>query len=116
MSARLLVFAAALVVAGPVLAITPDEAKQKIEKAYGVQVLKVAPTEIDGRPAFAVRAMEKDTRTNGGFGVTTLIVDAESGQLVPAFRHQPSGYTLPETVSGDPHEVNVPEHGFKTWR
>jgi hypothetical protein len=116
MSARLLALAAALLLAGTAHAVTPDEVKQKIEKAYAVQVLKVEPTQIEDRAAFAVRVMSKDTRTNGGFGVSTLTVDAESGQLIPAFRHQASGYTLPETVSGDPHQINVPEHGFKTWR
>jgi hypothetical protein len=116
MSARLLAFAAALLLAGTAHAVTPDEVKQKIEKAHPVQVLKVEPTDVDGRAAFSVRVMSKDTRTNGGFGVSTLTVDAETGQLIPAFRHQASGYTLPETVSGDPREINVPEQGFKTWR
>jgi hypothetical protein len=96
--------------------VTPDEVKQRLEKAYPVQVLKVEPTQIDGKPGFAVRVMSNDTSGNGGFGVSTLTVDAETGQLVPAFRHQTSGYILPETVSGDPRQVNVPEHGFKTWR
>jgi hypothetical protein len=96
--------------------VTPDEVKQRLEKAYPVQVLKVTPAEIDGKQAFVVHVMSKDTRGNGGFGVSTLTVDAETGQLLPAFRHETSGYTLPDTVSGDPREVNVPEHGFKTWR
>ena len=109
--------AVAVAIAGTAQAgVTPDEVKQRLEKAYPVQVLKVEPTEIDGRPGFAVRVMSKDTSGNGGFGVSTLTVDAESGKLVPAFRHETSGYTLPQTVSGDPHQVNIPEHGFKTWR
>jgi hypothetical protein len=116
MNALLLVLAGALLVAGAAQAMSADEVKQRLEKAYPVQVLKVEPTDIDGRPGFAVRVMNKDTRGNGGFGVTTLMVDGDSGQLVPAFRHQTSGYTVPETVSGDPREVNVPEQGFKTWR
>jgi hypothetical protein len=116
---RIAILAAVLALAGVSAAqagVTPDEVKQLLEKAYPVQVLKVAPTEVDGKPGFAVRVMSNDTSGNGGFGVSTLTVDAETGQLVPAFRHQTSGYTLPETVSGDPRQVNVPEDGSKTWR
>jgi hypothetical protein len=94
---------------------TPETVKQRIEKAYPVQVLRVDPTEVDGRPALAVRVMNKASGQNGGFGVTTLVVDAETGELVPAFRHRVSGYTLPDQVSGDPRQVNVPERG-STWR
>ena len=97
-------------------AMQPDEIKKQLEGAYPVQVLRVEPADIDGKPAFAVRVMNKAAGQNGAFGVTTLAVDAETGKLLPAFRHKASGYALPDAVEGDPRQVNVPEQGFKTWR
>jgi hypothetical protein len=107
---------AALVAAGPALAdMTPDAVKQQVEKTYPVQVLRVEPTEIDGKTAYAVRVMKTSAAENGGFAVTTLIIDSASGQLVPAFRHRVSGYSMPDAIVGDPRQVNVPEKG-STWR
>lgn len=100
--------------AGAAAAASPDEVKQKIEKEYGVQVLKVTPADMDGKKVYDVRVMRKNGG-NGAFGVTSLAVDAESGKLVPVFRHKASGYELPDQVEGDPHQVLVPSRG-STWR
>ena len=114
-------FAAALVasslVAGAALAAaTPDDIKKRLESAYPVQVLRVEPSDVDGRPAFLVRVMNKSAGGNDAFGVTTLAVDRESGELIPAFRHRQSGYALPDDAGREPKETNVPEHGATTWR
>ena len=109
-----LLAAALLLVAGTAQAASPDEVKKKIEGAYRVQVLKVEPAMIDGKKAWSVRVMRKDT-ANGAFGVSTLAVDAETGDLIPAFRHRASGYSTPAAVEGDPRQVNVPSAG-STWR
>lgn len=109
--------AAALLIsfaAGAALAASPEEVKQKIEKEYGVEVLKVTPGELDGRKVYEVRVMRKDGG-DGAFGVATVAVDAESGQLVPAFRHKSSGYALPDQIAGDPRQIFVPSRG-STWR
>jgi hypothetical protein len=105
-----------LLVSAAQAGVTADEVKKRLEQAYPVQVLKVAPADVDGRAAFAARVMSKDTRTNGSFAVWTLMVDGDTGELLPAFRHHASGYDIPDTVTGDPHEINVPEQGAKTWR
>jgi hypothetical protein len=39
---------------------------------------------------------------NGAFEVSTLIVDAATGDLVPQFAHRPSGYDLPPAADRSP--------------
>lgn len=109
-AAAFLVFFAA----GAACAASPEEVKQRIEKEYGVEVLKVTPADLDGKKVYDIRVMRKDGG-NGAFGVSTIAVDAESGKLVPAFRHKPSGYALPDQVAGDPRQIFVPSRG-STWR
>jgi len=79
-------------------------------------VLRVEPGEIDGKPVFLARVMKKTLGGNDAFGVATLAVDGETGRLIPAFRHQASGYTLPDSQVEEPKEINVPENGMTTWR
>jgi len=105
---------AILLAAGAAQAASPEEVKQSLEKTYPVRVLKVAPADLDGKKVYDVRVMRTDT-ANGGLGVTTLMVDAETGKLVPAFRHKASGYTLPDVVEGDPRQIFVPSQGA-TWK
>jgi ribosomal protein L23 len=111
---RVLATIAVLLAAGAASAATPEEVKQQIEKRYPVQVLKVTPADLDGKKIYDVRVMRKNGG-NGAFGVTSLAVDAESGQLVPAFRHKTSGYTIPDAVEGEPRQIFVPSQG-STWR
>lgn len=72
-------------------AMSADEIKSRIEKEYGVRVLKVVPVEENGRMSFAVTVMNPGGDYNSAFMVTTLEVDAKTGELVPQFRHQASG-------------------------
>jgi hypothetical protein len=111
---RILASAVLLLAAGAASAASPEEVKQMIEKQYGVEVLKVTPADLDGRKVYDLRVMRKNGG-NGAFGVTTLAVDAETGQLVPAFRHKASGYSVPDAVEGDPRQIFVPSKG-STWR
>jgi Peptidase propeptide and YPEB domain len=112
---RTLALALALLAAGAAQAASPDEVKQQIEKAYGVQVLQVTPADLDGKKVYDVRVMRKADGGNGAFAVTTLAVDAETGKLVPAFRHKASGYTMPDSIEGDPRQIFVPKSGA-TWK
>lgn len=67
----------------------------QIEEAYPVKVLRVTPGEIENRQVWMVTVMNEGGTSNAAFQVTTLAVDRESGELVPAFRHHESGYSLP---------------------
>ena len=72
-----------------------EQVTAQIEEAYAVKVLRVEPAEIDSRPVWMVTVMNDGGTSNAAFQVTTLAVDRESGELVPAFRHLESGYSLP---------------------
>jgi hypothetical protein len=53
---------------------------------------------------------------SAAFGVWTLAADRATGALVPVFNHsQANGYTIPDTLGGEPRQVNVPPTG-PTWR
>lgn len=91
------VFAAAL--AGPLAGqaglalaqVSQDQAAAGIAEEYGVEVLRVRPGEIDGKPVWLITVMQPGGTYNTAFQVTTLAVDQASGDLVPAFRQGPSG-------------------------
>jgi len=85
-----------LLAAGAALAQMPaDKIAAAVAQRYGVNVLKVTPTTLGERDAYAVLVMNPGGNDNGAFAVSTLVVDAASGELVPQFAHGPSGYTLP---------------------
>ncbi len=72
-------------------AMSEDQVRTAIERDYGVQVLRVSPGMADGRNVFMVTVMNPAGDFNEAFQVNTLVVDAETGRLVPQFRHLPSG-------------------------
>lgn len=73
--------------------VSADKAAQDVARTYGVEVLRVRPGEIEGRAVWFVTVMNSGGNFNEAFEVTTLAVDRSSGELVPAFRHGPSGST-----------------------
>jgi hypothetical protein len=70
--------------------LSADEVKKKVEKDFGVQVLKIAPETDAGQPAFAVTTMNP-AGAQVPFQVNTIVVDAKTGALVSQFRHLTSG-------------------------
>ncbi|MCC6469063.1 MAG: hypothetical protein IT563_12150 [Alphaproteobacteria bacterium] len=97
-------------------AVTPDEVSKKLSQQFGVQVLRVLPTTIDGRQAFVATVMNPAGNSNEAFRIDHLAVDAETGALLPGFRHGNSGYVLPGEPPMDAgRNVNVPADGH-TWR
>lgn len=98
--------AVALLLAGSGLAaaerLSADEVSADITKRYHVTVLRVTPTKVEDRAAYAVVVMNPAGDDNGAFKVTTLIADAETGELVSQFAHRPSGYDLPLPADRSP--------------
>ncbi len=74
--------------------LSPDELKQQIEQTYPVQVLRIRAIKADGKAAYAVTVMIRGGDFNDAFQVNTFIVDADTGALIPVFRHLASGYVL----------------------
>ncbi len=109
---------AALLGPGPVLAqVSEQQAAAKIAETYDVRVLRVREGEIGGTAVWLVTVMKGGGARNDAYQVTTLAVDRETGDLVPAFRHQPSGYDLPGALPrGDKAGLRPDAHRGRTWR
>lgn len=76
-----------------------NQLRAGLEQMYDVQVLKMRPSIVAGRPAFLVTVMRSGGDFNDSFRVSTLAVDAATGKLVPGFRHHPSGLTANQSPS-----------------
>lgn len=82
--------------------LTAAAAAQQVEETYGVEVLRVREMRgEDGRLAYAITVMEPGGDTNNAFQVTTLLIDARTGELVPQYRQTPTG----QVISGAPSHV-----------
>jgi hypothetical protein len=81
--------------------VTSEEAAAKVAEQYAVQVLRVRAAVVDAIPVWLVTVMNPGGDRNDAFQVTTLAVDQESGNLIPAFRHGSSGYELPAAPDRD---------------
>lgn len=100
--AVLLVVSALPCVAGAAERLSADTVSTRIAERYHVTVLRATPTTIGDRPAYRVVVMNPGGDDNGAFKVTTLVVDAESGMLVPQFMHRAAGYDLPSPSDRSP--------------
>ena len=98
-------------------AVSESQAAESVAASYDVEVLRVRAGEVDGRPVWLVTVMNKGGDFNEAFQVTTLAVDQESGELVPAFQHGASGYSLPSGNSSRPgSEINPLQQRHGIWR
>jgi hypothetical protein len=86
--------------------LSAEKVSTDIAKRYQVTVLRVTPTKVDDRAAYAVVVMNPGGDDNGAFGVTTLMADAETGELVSQFAHRPAGYDLPSPADRSPPADN----------
>ncbi len=100
-----------------VAAMSADQAGAKMAAAYGVKILRVRPGKADGRRVFLVTMMNPGGDFNGAFQVSTIVVDAETGKLVPGFRHRASGHDANQAPSFEPNRQfpGTLRQGF-TWR
>ena len=92
--------AVACLMAPPALALTPEEVGRQVAERWGVELLRVRPASVEGQDALAVTVMKSGGSFNGALGVATLLVDPDTGELLPCFQHGASGYTLPATLPG----------------
>ncbi len=72
-------------------AMSEPQIRAAVTKAYGVRVLKIRRGEAGGKAVFLVTVMNAGGAFNEAFRVTVLAVDAQTGKLVPGFRHRASG-------------------------
>ena len=78
---------------------TPEDISSAIAQRFNVKVLRVAPADQDGRKTYAVVVMNAGGNFNEAYRVSTLMVDAATGELIPQFRNNPVGYDLPEPAN-----------------
>jgi len=101
-----LTIAASLAIAGfaanPTLALSPEAVAGAVAQRFGVTVLRVTPIERDSKPLYSVVVMNPGGNFNEAFKATTLVVDPETGELVPQFRQENSGYDLPASPDRQP--------------
>jgi hypothetical protein len=101
----------------PAAAMSQEEVKATIAERYEVEVLKVEPGTLDGQRVWMVTVMEPGGTSNAAFRVARLAVDRESGELVPAFRHDRSGYDLPPGGGRFTRDITRPNRAAGTvWR
>jgi uncharacterized iron-regulated membrane protein len=62
--------------------LSPQEVEQAVGERLGVQVLGVARVASDDRPRYAVTVMNPPGDANAALLVTTLLVDAVSGEIL----------------------------------
>lgn len=89
--AGVLATAPLLVPHGAVAQVTGKQVATKIAAAFGVRVLKVRESRLDGAPVFLVTVMNPGGDFDEAFQITTLAVDVKTGKLVSGFRHRSSG-------------------------
>jgi hypothetical protein len=82
-------------------AVSEAEAVRMIEAAYDVEVLRVRAERVGNRWAWMLTVMFRGGDFNTAFQVHTLAMDQETGELLPAVRHGPSGYQPPEGARRD---------------
>ena len=108
---------AGLVFSGKAVAqVTDQEAKRQVEESYAVEVLDVRESEIDQRAVWLVTFMVPPGDSNAAFMVSSLAIDRETGDLVPAFRHRTSGYELPGGLRSDRAGLRPDAMRTGTWR
>ena len=97
-------------------AVSADEVRKQIEQTYPVKVLRIRDIKADDRAAYAVTVMTQGGDFDDAFQVNTFIVDADTGKLIPVFRHLHSGYVLPD--GGDREPNRQPPDAVRTgaWR
>ncbi len=90
--AALLVGGAVSLAAPAWAAMSPDQVSAMIAEVYGVTVLRVEPVTEDDQSAYIVTIMNPGGDFNAAFQVYRIVVDAETGKLIPQFRHLRSGH------------------------
>jgi uncharacterized membrane protein YkoI len=81
-----LIVALALLAPPAEAAMTADQVKKQIEEQSRGKVLKIEPVDVGTLKAFAVTVMNAGGNVNHAFQVYTVIVDAETGTIVPEQR------------------------------
>ena len=97
--------------------VTAKQVSAAIAAEFGVKVLKIRKSRLDGVAIYLVTVMNAGGNFNEALRVTTLAVDAGTGKRVSDFRHRPSGRRDNQAPSNDPNRQSAASfrQGF-IWR
>ncbi len=112
------VLAASVSLGAPVLAqLDENDAAASVAERFGVTVLRVVSAQDRGRAVYQVTFMTPGGDFDGAFQVSSVVVDVVTGDLVPQFRHLPSGYDLSgaPVYRSDDQRPDAAESGV-VWR
>ncbi len=90
---------------------TKQQIMRKIERDFGVKVLKVQPAKDMGPNVLAVTVMNPPGDFNEAFQINTLAVDKQSGKLVLVEAQTQQGYrhsAPPVTFRASPRTAKTP--------
>jgi len=97
-------------------AMTQSQITAAIEKLYDVRVLKIYADKENDKSLFRVKVMYNGGDWNTAFQVTTIVIDAETGERVAQFKHQSSGRSLPGNYDSMPNRQPPDALRRHIWR
>lgn len=93
-----------------------DQAAAQIAKDYGVEVLRVRPGEIGGKPVWLVTVMRPGGNFNAAFQVVTLAVEQATGDLVQNYSQVERGSLSSSGPPASRLDQNPGALRSRTWR
>jgi hypothetical protein len=97
--------------------LSPDQVRQRISQALGVQVLSVERVAARERPTYALKVMNPPGNYNAAFRVVTLLVDGNTGEVLGEAQATPDAEN-PDAFPA--RREPSPESGLelrgRTWR
>ena len=97
-------------------AMTQSQITAAIEKSYDVRVLKISADKENGKSVFRVKVMYNGGDWNTAFQVNTIVINAETGERVPQFKHHSSGRSLPGNYDSKPNRQPPDALRRHIWR
>ena len=82
-------------------------AAKAVAERFGVKVLSARRADENGRAVYDLTVMRAGGDFDDAYGVETLTVDAKTGELLPQFRNETSGYRLSAPPDRTPRDGAV---------
>lgn len=93
--------------AAPAIEPAAQAAVKAVTERFGVKVLSARRSDENGRAVYEIVVMRPGGDFDDAYAVDTLSVDAKTGELVPQFRSETSGYTLSAPPDRTPRDSAV---------
>jgi hypothetical protein len=101
----------------PPAKLSPEQVRERIAEALGVEVLSVDRVAAPERPAYALKVMNPPGNYNAAFRVVTLLVDGDTGEVLGEVQATPDAEDpdafAPRRIPGDASGLELRR---RTWR